>query len=73
MFERLDFSCSGMILLFEQWAGHRLLSEKAVRPRRRSDRPISFASPNEVKELKFAKAVNDWEVCCALSMNFFKD
>ena len=32
------------LTLFEQWAGHRLLSEKVIKPRFRALRPISFSS-----------------------------
>ena len=31
-----------VLILFEQWAGHRLLSEKVTRPHVRANRPISF-------------------------------
>ena len=33
-----------LLILFEQWAGHRLLSEKVIRPHVRAGRPISFPS-----------------------------
>ena len=33
-----------LLILFEQWAGHRLLSEKVVRPHARAGRPISVSS-----------------------------
>ena len=33
-----------LLILFEQWAGHRLLSEKVTRPHVRANRPISFPS-----------------------------
>ena len=33
-----------LLILFEQWAGHRLLSEKAARPHIRAGRPISLPS-----------------------------
>ena len=33
-----------LLILFEQWAGHRLLSEKVTRPRVRAGRPISLPS-----------------------------
>ena len=33
-----------LLILFEQWAGHRLLSEKVVRPHVRAGRPILFPS-----------------------------
>ena len=29
-----------LLILFEQWAGHRLLSEKVTRPHVRANRPI---------------------------------
>ena len=32
------------LILFEQWTGHRLLSEKVTRPHARAGRPISFPS-----------------------------
>ena len=34
----------GGLILFEQWAGHRLLSEKVTRPHERAYRPISISS-----------------------------
>ena len=36
--------CIGRWMLVEQWAGHRLLSEKAIRPHVRANRPLSFSS-----------------------------
>ena len=33
-----------LLILFEQWAGHRLLSEKVTRPHVRAGRPISVSS-----------------------------
>ena len=33
-----------LLILFEQWAGHRLLSEKVTRPHIRAGRPISLPS-----------------------------
>ena len=33
-----------VLILFEQWAGHRLLSEKVTRPHVRAQRPISISS-----------------------------
>ena len=33
-----------LLILFEQWAGHRLLSEKVTRPHVRAGRPILFPS-----------------------------
>ena len=33
-----------LLILFEQWAGHRLLSEKVIRPHVRAGRPISHPS-----------------------------
>ena len=33
-----------LLILFEQWAGHRLLSEKVIRPHVRAGRPISLPS-----------------------------
>ena len=33
-----------LLILFEQWAGHRLLSEKVTRPHIRAGRPISVSS-----------------------------
>ena len=33
-----------VLILFEQWAGHRLLSEKVTRPHVRAHRPISISS-----------------------------
>ena len=32
------------LILFEQWAGHLLLSEKVIRPHVRANRPILFPS-----------------------------
>ena len=33
-----------LLILFEQWAGHRLLSEKVIRPHVRAGRPILLPS-----------------------------
>ena len=33
-----------LLIFFEQWAGHRLLSEKVTRPRTRANRPIFIPS-----------------------------
>ena len=33
-----------VLILFERWAGHRLLSEKVTWPHVRANRPISFSS-----------------------------
>ena len=33
-----------VLILFEQWAGHRLLSEKVTRPHVRAHRPVSISS-----------------------------
>ena len=33
-----------LLILFEQWAGHRLLSEKVTRPHVRANRPILIPS-----------------------------
>ena len=33
-----------VLILFEQWAGHRLLSEKVTRPHVRANRPVSISS-----------------------------
>ena len=33
-----------LLILFEQWAGHRLLGEKVTRPHVRAGRPISVSS-----------------------------
>ena len=33
-----------LLILFEQWAGHRLLGEKVTRPRIRPNRPILILS-----------------------------
>ena len=33
-----------VLILFEQWAGHRLLSEKVTGPHARAGRPFSFSS-----------------------------
>ena len=40
----LGFPTWGVLILFEQWSGHRLLSEKVTRPHVRANRPISFSS-----------------------------
>ena len=32
------------LILYEEWAGHRLLSEKVTRPHVRAHRPISISS-----------------------------
>ena len=58
-----------ILILFEQWAGHRLLSEKVTRPHVRAHRPISFSSVSQ-KKMKFGKcaffisqifALSGWE------------
>ena len=36
------FSYLELLVLFEQWAGHRLLNEKVIRPHLRAHRPTSF-------------------------------
>ena len=33
-----------LLILFEQWAGHRLLSEKVIKPHVRANRPILIPS-----------------------------
>ena len=38
------FPFSELLILFEQWAGHRLLSEKVTRPHVRANRPILIPS-----------------------------
>ena len=45
-FRRAIFGVSSweLLILFEQWAGHRLLSEKVTRPHGRTNRPILFPS-----------------------------
>ena len=40
----LGISFSELLILFEQWAGHRLLSEKVTSPRFRANRPILIPS-----------------------------
>ena len=40
----LEFSCLELLILLEQWAGHRLLSEKVTRPHVRANRPIFIPS-----------------------------
>ena len=40
----LGVSFLELLILFEQWAGHRLLSEKVTRPHVRAGRPISVSS-----------------------------
>ena len=40
----LGISFLELLTLFEQWAGHRLLSEKVTRPHIRAGRPILFPS-----------------------------
>ena len=37
-------SCLELLILFEQWAGHRLLSEKVTGPHVKAGRPILFPS-----------------------------
>ena len=40
----LVFRFLELLILFEQWAGHRLLSEKVTRPHVRANRPILIPS-----------------------------
>ena len=56
-FGHLDVSFLELLILFEQWAGHRLLSEKVTRPRVRANRPILIPSVCQ-KELKFDMVAN---------------
>ena len=39
-----DMGHLGVLILFEQWAGHRLLTEKVTRPRTWANRPILIPS-----------------------------
>ena len=41
-------------IIFEQWAGHRLLSERVTRPHVRANRPVSISSL-PVKESKLGR------------------
>ena len=43
-FGRFGVSFLELLILFEQWAGHRLLGEKVTRPHVRAGRPISVSS-----------------------------
>ena len=43
-FGHFGVSCLELLILFEQWAGHRLLSEKVTRPHVRAHRPILIPS-----------------------------
>ena len=52
MWATLVFFLLEVMILFEQWAGHRLLSEKVIRPRDRAHRLISISSVLYRKELK---------------------
>ena len=45
-----------VMILFEQWAGHRLLNEKVSRPHVRAHRQISHSSVPVSEELKFEGA-----------------
>ena len=47
-----------LLILFEQWAGHRLLSEKVTRRHVRANRPILIPSVPVSEELKFGMVVN---------------
>ena len=40
----LAFLFLKLLILFEQWAGHKLLSEKVTKPHVRANRPVSFPS-----------------------------
>ena len=42
--EHSGISYLEVLVLFEQWAGHRLLSEKVLRPHVRAHRPIYGSS-----------------------------
>ena len=43
-FGHFEVSFLELLILFEQWAGHRLLSEKVTRPHVRANRPILIPS-----------------------------
>ena len=48
-----------LLILFEQWAGHRLLSEQVARPQVRPNRPIFIPSvPVSAWVLKFGMVVS---------------
>ena len=46
-----------VFILFVQWAGHRLLSEKVVRPHVRAHRPISISSVPVTEGVEIRQAV----------------
>ena len=52
------FGVSCLELLFEQWAGHRLLNGKVIRSHLRAHRPISFSSVLYQRELKLDMVVS---------------
>ena len=47
-----------LLILFEQWAGHRLLNEKVVRPHLRAHRPIFSPLCVYQSELKLDTVAN---------------
>ena len=50
-----------VLILFEQWAGHRLLSEKVTRPHVRALRPISTSS------VLVSEGIEIWQGCRFIS------
>ena len=57
-FGHFGISFLKLLILFEQWAGHRLLSEKVTRPHVRANRPILIPSVPVSEELKFGMVVS---------------
>ena len=57
-FGHLGVSFSELLILFEQWAGHRLLSEKVTRPHVRANRPILIPSVPVSEGLRFDMVVS---------------
>ena len=57
-FGHFGISFLELLILFEQWAGHRLLSEKVAGPHVRANRPFWFPLFLCLRELKFDMAVN---------------
>ena len=72
-----EFLFLELLIVFEQWAGHRLLSEKVTRPHVRANRPILFPSVPVSEELKFDMVVSSsvvwlerWPSCLVVWVGF---
>ena len=59
-----------VLILFEQWTGYRLLSEKVTRPHVRAHCPISISSVPVLEDLKFGRGVASPAVWSELLASF---